>query len=361
MTKSFKPADLHATSTGPLELAAHNFFWTDGEWVQTLKGPMMKGQMYVEYWIPQNLRHKLPIVMIHGGGGQGLDYIGTADGREGWVHHFVRAGYAVYVVDRPMHGRAPYHPLAHGELDFMPPNGVMIEHMFTRPGDVQDSWPQAKLHDKWPGDGTRQDPAMKSLFASMGPTPADVFDYQRQCQKAGAELLDKIGDAIIMTHSMGGAMGWLLADARPDAVKAVIAVEPMGPPFAPQFGPLFAWGLTAIPLTFDPPAETPADLALEQRMPTRPGTIPCMVQQEPARQLPNLSKMPIVVLTAQASWMTLDNHGAVDFLTQAGASVEHLRLEDKGITGNGHMMMSETNSDEIATVIENWITDNAPS
>lgn len=85
MTLSLKPQDLHANAKGTLELVAQNYFWTDGEWVQTLKGPMMKGQMYVEYWIPQDLRLKTPIVMIHGGGGQGLDYIGTPDGREGWA------------------------------------------------------------------------------------------------------------------------------------------------------------------------------------------------------------------------------------------------------------------------------------
>lgn len=361
MTISFKPQDLHGNAKGTLELAAHNYFWTDGEWVQTLKGPMMKGQMYVEYWIPKELRHKTPIVMIHGGGGQGLDYIGTPDGREGWVHYFVRAGYAVYVVDRPMHGRAPYHPDAQGDLDFMAPNGVMIEHMFTRPGEITGNWPQAAGHTQWPGDGTREDPAMKSMFASLGPNPADLFEYQAQCQKAGAELLDKIGEAIIVSHSMGAIMGWLVADARPDLVKAVVAVEPIGPPFAPQFGPLLAWGLTAIPLTYDPPAKSPADIKLEQRPPAKPGTMPCMVQAEPARQLPNLSKMPIVVITAETSWMTMDNHGAVDFLAQAGANIEHLRLEDHDVKGNGHMVMAEKNSDDVAGVIEKWINGAAPS
>ena len=53
--------------------------------------------------------------------------------------------------------------------------------------------------------------------------------------------------------------------------------------------------------------------------------------------------------------MAADNHGIVDFLAQAGATIEHLRLEDVGIHGNGHAMMLETNSDEIAQVIQDWI------
>ena len=37
---------------------------------------------------------------------------------------------------------------------------------------------------------------------------------------AGAALLDKIGPAVVLTHSQSGAYGWLIADARPRHVKA---------------------------------------------------------------------------------------------------------------------------------------------
>ena len=60
-----------------------------------------------------------PIVLIHGGGGQGTDWLGTPDGRPGWATFLVQEGYAVYVVDRPGHGRSPYHPDV-----LCPPGGV---------------------------------------------------------------------------------------------------------------------------------------------------------------------------------------------------------------------------------------------
>ena len=82
--KSVRPADLHAQRAESLTLAAHGFFWVGGERVETASGPALRGQMYVEYWIPQALRHPWPLVLIHGGGGQGLDFLGTVDGREGW-------------------------------------------------------------------------------------------------------------------------------------------------------------------------------------------------------------------------------------------------------------------------------------
>ncbi|WP_156681214.1 alpha/beta hydrolase [Sphingomonas profundi] len=351
---SLRPADLHAASRAPLALAAQGFFWVGATPLDTPAGPVPRGQMYVEYWIPAVLAHPLPIVMIHGGGGQGLDFLGTADGREGWVHWFVRQGYAVYVVDRPGHGRAPFHPDALGAMTPLLPT-AFLEEWFCRPEDFPERYPQARLHDKWPGSGRLGDPAFDHFLASAGPAQADMAQAHRDVQAAGAAMLDEIGPAILLTHSAGGPSGWLIADARPGLVKAIVAVEPVGPPFTERAGGKLVWGLTAAPLAFDPPAATPGDLRLEERAPAREGTVPCLVQQAPARRLPNLSGFPIAIVTAEASWMATDNHGVVDFLAQAGARVEHVRLEEQGVHGNGHAMMLETNSDEVARVIERWV------
>ena len=35
---------------------------------------------------------------------------------------------------------------------------------------------------------------------------------------------------ILLTHSQGGAFGWLVADARPNLVKAIVTLEPAAPP-----------------------------------------------------------------------------------------------------------------------------------
>jgi hypothetical protein len=43
------------------------------------------------------------------------------------------------------------------------------------------------------------------------------------------------------------------------------------------------------------------------------------------------------------------------YLTQAGVANTRLRLADAGIYGNGHMMMLEKNSVEIAAAIDKWI------
>jgi pimeloyl-ACP methyl ester carboxylesterase len=48
---------------------------------------------------------------------------------------------------------------------------------------------------------------------------------------ANLALLEKIGPAIVLTHSQSGVFGWKLADLRPDLVAAHVAIEPNGPPF----------------------------------------------------------------------------------------------------------------------------------
>ncbi len=355
--KSVRPRDLHAASSSALTLAAQGFFWVGGERIQTPSGPALRAQMYVEYWIPQDLRHPWPLVMVHGGGGQGLDFLGTADGREGWVHWFVRHGHAVYVVDRPGHGRAPFHPDLLGPMSPPPPT-AFLEEWFCRPAEFPERYPQARLHDQWPGSGRWGDAHVDHFLAGTGPSQADMAQAHLDTQVATAALLEAIGPAILLTHSAGGPAGWLAADARPQLVKAIIAVEPVGPPFTQRAGGKLAWGLTASPLKFAPPAHRPEDLQTEERPPVREGTVACLVQREPARKLPNLAGFPIVVVTSEASWMATDNHGTVDFLRQAGARVEHLRLEERGVHGNGHAMMLEINSDAVAAVIDDWIRDN---
>ena len=354
MSRSFKVRDLHAASASPLVLAAQGFFWVGIERAAQSYGTVAQGQMYVEYLVPQELRHPWPIVMVHGGGGQGTDYLGTPDGRAGWAQFFVRAGYAVYVVDRPGHGRSPYHPDCLGPMT-PPANYEFITDFFTRPSAHPERYPQAKLHSQWPGTGTPGDPALDQFLAGTGPSIADMAHTHLAAQRAGAELLDHIGPAILMTHSAAGPCGWMIADARPGLIKAIVAVEPLGPPWLERPGAKLSWGLTAAPITYEPAVTAPEELKKELRASPRPDLLPCYVQAEPVRSLPNLRGYPIVIVTAEASWMARDNHGIVDFLVQAGAQAEHLRLEDVGVHGNGHAMMLEKNSDEVAAALHSWI------
>ena len=72
-------------------------------------------------------------------------------------------------------------------------------------------------------------------------------------------------------------------------------------------------------------------------------------------KLINLSKVNILILTAESSYHAPYDHGTSNFLKQAGVDHDFIRLEDHGMKGNGHMMMHEKNSREISKFINNWI------
>ena len=91
-----------------------------------------------------------------------------------------------------------------------------------------------------------------------------------------------------------------------------------------------------------------------------PDLVKCWMQKEPARQLPNLRTMPILVLTAEASYHAPYDHCTVKYLRQAGVEPAFLRLADLGIRGNSHVMMLEKNNREIAAVITRWLDQALP-
>ena len=92
-----------------------------------------------------------------------------------------------------------------------------------------------------------------------------------------------------------------------------------------------------------------------------PDQVRCYAQAEPARQLPNLQKMPILVLTSEASYHAPYDHCTVNYLRQAGVKPTYIRLADLGIRGNSHVMMLEKNNKDIAAVIAKWLDEALPA
>lgn len=345
----------------PLEIGEWSYFWIGGERAELARGVVVSGkQMYVEYQIPVPVRHPYPIVLVHGGGGQGLDWMGTPDGRRGWSTHLLQEGYAVYVVDRPGHGRSPFHPELHGPFPQPALTLETISSRFTPMSAKTDDPPRfAHLHHQWPGTGAVGTPELAQLVASQGgsyvggpgagPEVAHAVWRER-----GAMLLDKIGAAIIMTHSAGGPFGWLVAEARPSLVKGIVVIEGGGQPFAGAN----RWGMSTIPVTYDPPVADPSEIKTKKMDSPEPGVSPYVLQEEPARKLKHLQGIPMVIVTAEGSFASPGNPAAVAFLKQAGCTVEELRLGSVGVHGNGHMMMVEKNNRDVLQPILNWIDKN---
>ncbi|MBP2365175.1 alpha/beta fold hydrolase [Pseudonocardia parietis] len=345
------------TSTTPPHLAdrepvtsRRGMFWIPGERVGTPEGTVPSGPMFVQWEAPVEVTRPYPIVLVHGGGGQGTDWMGTPDGRPGWTDLLVAAGYAVYVVDRVGHGRSPHHP------DVLGPMGAPFTYETAQNLFVGD---EERPH--WPGRREIGDPVLDQVLSATGPMSADLGAAQVLDAERLGRLLDIIGPAVVMTHSMGGPAGWLLADARPEAVRALVAVEPVGPAFSPAMGPALVYGVAGAPLTYDPPVSSPDDFRLVRTPAVLEGLPPTTVQAEPVRRLPNLAGVPIVVVSAGASLFEHFNEGTLAFLRQAGVPAERLHLPDHGVEGNGHAMMFERNSAEALQPILRWLEARVPA
>jgi pimeloyl-ACP methyl ester carboxylesterase len=358
------------TPTSGVATGQQGYFFVGGNYTQTKDGQIMTGQMFVQYQIPRERRHALPIVMWHGGGQTGTNFLGTPDGRSGWADYFVEHGYAVYVVDQPARARSGFFTEVYGTTTR--PTTQNVSDRFTAP-EARRLYPQASLHTQWPGDGVPGNPAFDQFFASQVEGIADIRVVETLNRDAGVALLDRIGPAILLTHSQSGPFGWALADARPRLVRAILAIEPNGPPFyenvtigAPDWfkdGPLArGWGIARVPLTYSPPAAQAEDLRpVRQDRPAGEDLVRCWLQPEPARQLSNLQQIPIVIVVSEASYHAPYDHCTSRYLEQAGVRHEFVRLADVGIRGNGHMMMLEENNLAIAAWLERWANERAPT
>src|SRR6516225_66652 len=358
------PGLAQTADEAPYALTREGFFYAGGKPTTVNGRTYMAGQMYVDFRIPARQTHPYPIIMVHGGTRSATTYFGTPDGREGWAQYFVRQGYAVYVIDQPGRGRSGYLADAYGPWKV--PDGESGQRRYIQQEKFK-LWPQAHLHTQWPGTGLPDDPVTLQMVGSYVPEIKDFTKQQFLNRDALVALLDKIGPSILLVHSQAGAFAWPVADARPDLIKAIVGVEPNGPPVhsvelvgAPDWfkeGPVaLPYGITAVPLSYAPAVKDASELKfVREERADAPDLVTCWRQAEPARQLPNLQKMPIMVLSSEASYHAPYDHCTVKYLQQAGAKPTWIKLADLGIKGNSHVMMQEKNNKEIAAVIYGWL------
>ena len=345
-------------------IARKGFFYVGGEYVGD--PPIMGGQMYVDVWQPHEITQPYPVLIFHGNGQTGVDWQQTPDGRAGWAYYLIDQGYIVYMVDYPARGRSTYIPerfadSVHGGLGIR--TAEQLETIWTNV-EEKGNFPLNNNHTQWPGEGKPGDPIFDNFIKTQ---VQFAGESTRLARLAAMELLDEIGPVILLTHSQGGGVGFGVADGRPEQVKGLITVEPGGP----QIGrvstadvtytgaPANSWGPVNYPLTYDPPVDDPSELItyLEAEA-DQSGEVPCYLQEEPARQLINMKEIPVLSISADGTYHRVFDACIPKWLNQAGVKTDFIRLEDVGISGNGHMMMLELNSDDIIEFIHEWIQEN---
>ena len=353
-------------------IARQGHFYVGGKWVGKPGEEEMRGAMYVETWVPKKIRYKYPILFIQSGGGEtNVALLQTPDGRPGWAYDFVNRGYTVYMMDLPARGRSAYVPSADGELA-PPRTGSLMEEVWSSgrpPATPQSTWPQWNKHTQWPGDGPNKGKMGDPIFDyfaktdSQAPTGRDMEQLTADDIVALVDLIHE--PVVLLLHSGVAPSGWLVADARPKLVKAILAAEPLAPPIENAergaSGPGRLWGLTNLPMTYDPPVKNPSELQpVRQEKADAPDLIPCWIQKEPAHKLVNLEGIPVLNVSGEASYHRPYARCTSMWLNQAGVKTTYVNLEDVGIRGNGHQFMSEKNSAEISKFFMDWLEKNVP-
>lgn len=281
--------------------------------------------LFVQYLLPERKRHQYPIVFIHGGGGQGTDWLETPDGRDGWVDYFVADGWDVYVVDRPGHGRAQSNASC-GNGMVRVGNSAIISRLSTSAPSV------------WPGgQPTPTNPAVIGWTASS--TTAPYCGDALAAEKISA-LLEQIGPAVLLAHSAGGGSTFRVPDLNRKNVVGIIGFEPAGA------NPAAAGFNNSPPLMASWKAEPalPANFTAVQKD-------GCAMQGERPSRLVNYADLPIVLVASEMGTLSHDalNCG-VSVWQQAGAKASGVYLPDRGLKGGGHFAMAQLDNAAYAKV-----------
>jgi hypothetical protein len=325
------------------------------------------GQMYVQFQIPAKRSGAgWPVIMVHGSTHTGAALESTPDGREGWYPYFVRKGIPTYVVDQSGRGRSGFdHSVLHeAEARMNAGDAKAAAELIPNFGRITDTgaWTNWFGHltpagstvvtgtlipHGAPGDpqqGTDKEPHVAPLFplsavaeyykqlvpnaevtlpgstcATCTPTalsPANTWTPQNL-----ALLVERLGGAIVATHSQSGIMGHhmvriLKERGRLDLVKGLITVE--GGCSLP------ASGLTAA--DFD--------------------------------AIPYLSIKGDYTATSQQCQDTVNAINARRAAKQGAARADYMKLDEMGMLGVTHMMMLDSRSNDIADLMIEWVDKN---
>ena len=294
---------------------------------------------YVEYQKPIKAK-KLPLIFQHGGAQSKRTWESTPDGREGFNTMFLRAGYSVYLVDQPRSGEAnlsteavtPDTPWASN-----PMYGDKTLYILSRVGHYDEKG-EPVPNAQFPQGEDNYQAFQQSWTIGSGPLDnelnADVLAELVRQQKDGA---------ILVTHSMGGTIGWRTA-IRTDKVKGIIAYEPGGTPFIfPE---------TEMPNIID----------------ARFKALSASAMGVPMEDFRKLTQIPIVLYYGDYIKLGSENVGEdkwgteyamaqkfVEVINRHGGDATLVHLPSVGIKGNSHFLMQENNNQQIMDLAVKWL------
>lgn len=265
-------------------------------------GDFETGQMYVQYYHLAQPRLNLPVLLWHGGGMTGASWENTPDGREGWLHLFLRHGYNTYLSDAVERGRSSWSKY---------PEIYATEPVFR---SKQEAWVNFRL-----GPEYSMQHAVEYLDTQFPCRHFDIFMKQsvprwtsnnEAILAAYEQYLKVVGPCVVVAHSQASEFAGRLCQKHPDLFQALVLIEASSAPEAPSeqcdTPTLYVWG------------DHIAPGSLWQRY--RGAIYEFYLKQE-----------------------------------AIGKPVEWIDLPELGIKGNSHFMMMDMNNIEVFNIVEAWL------
>lgn len=288
---------------------------------------------YVFYQIPANSK-AYPMVFAHGIEQFSKTWETTPDGREGFQNIFLRKGYGVYLVTQPRRGNAGKSSVS---VDLKPNFNDEVWFNIFRIG----IYPKHFEGVQFP----RDEASLEQMFRQGTPTIAPKQDLELYA-KAYAALFEKIGGAIFITHSQGGAVGWKVP-LKTNNVKAIVAYEPGGEFPFPK-GQMPALGKTKTRSGTSEGIEVSREEFLKfTKFPIIIYYGDFLIDNESEAHKYPYSKDWTLRLKLAREWVKLINENGGD------AQVVH--LPEIGIKGNTHFPFSDLNNADIARLLSEWL------
>ncbi|MYL34742.1 hypothetical protein GLW08_02850 [Pontibacillus yanchengensis] len=320
-------------------------------------GDSQNSQTLIHSFIPKNAS-KESVVMIPGLGLSANIYESTPDNRNGWAYDFAKAGHPVYTVDtsdlssaglseeeannslskwdsqsiwkRWGLGSATNEPYPEGQFpaeafdQFYAGIPMQVGSEMSK-SSTSNSGGNAKIKGGQQGQSSSGNAidqggnAQGQAGSESGNNTGSGKGGNGQSRVNQTEvdniiaLLEKKGPSILMVHSMGGEIGYEVARQRPDLVKGIIAIEPVGSPTNEE----------EIKQTF---ADIPYLGIYGDYLESRNQT----------------GRLQAVQTT-------------IDLINENGGTGKVIQLTEQGINGNSHLMMIDKNNHEISSKIIEWL------
>lgn len=285
------------------------------------------GQMYVQYMLPMD-SDKVPVMLLHGGSMTGKNFETQPDGRMGWGEYFVRKGFPIYIGDQINRARSGFDPAIFNRVRTGEAKPTDLPPMVRSPSKMM--WPSFRIG---PQNGKAYEGSQfpvehyeqfaQQLVPEVGfPLGMTAPGKADPSAIAMARFSKDAGGVVLAAHSEAGAFPFDAALISPETVKGAIALEPA-----------FA----------------------------------CNNHVYNDSQINTLARVPILVVWGDY----LGGEGGQDYpgaleacntfadrVNKAGGNAKVIHLPEIGITGNGHMLFNDKNSDRVADVVIEWIEQN---